>query len=101
MRADAGEEQAESTMDQQPMTGITEVAACTMAAAHRRDHQHSHAADECHPHLAVVAHGDGPASQVHDLHQLDSGFLPHRETTSLAAGHREQTRHASVLLRCA
>jgi hypothetical protein len=101
MRTDAEEEQAKSTMEQQPMTGITEVAACTMAAAHRRDHQHSHAADECHPHLVEVVHLGGRAVTVcHDC-QLDSGFLPHREATSLAAGHRDQTRHASVRLRCA
>jgi len=101
MRADAREQQAESTMEQQPMTGITEVAASTMAAAHRRDHQHSHAADECHPHLVEVVHlGCRAVTVCHDC-RLDSGFLPHREATSLAAGHRAQTRHASDRLRCA
>jgi hypothetical protein len=88
-------------MEEQPTTGITLVAACTMAAAHRRDHQHSLAADECHPHLVEVVHlGARAATVCHDC-QLDSGFLPSRMATSLAAGHREQTRHASVRLRCA
>jgi len=49
MRAEAREQQAESMMEQQPMTSLTEVAASTMAAAHRRDHQHSVGADDCHP----------------------------------------------------
>jgi hypothetical protein len=101
MRADAREEQAESTREPQPMTGTIEVAARTMAAAHRRDHQHSDVGDECHPHLVEVVHLGGRAVTVcHDC-QLDSGFLPHRDATSLAADHREQTRHASVRLRCA
>ena len=101
MRADAREQQAESTMEQQPMTRVTEVAACTMAAAHRRDHQHSGCADDCHPHVVEVVHlGRRAVTVCHDC-QLDSGFLPHREAESLAAGHREQTRHASVKLRCA
>jgi hypothetical protein len=92
---------AETTMEQRPMTGITLVAACTMAAAHRRDHQHSLAADECHPHLVEVVHlGARAVTVCHDC-QLDSGFLPHREATSLAVVHREQTRDASVRLRCA
>ena len=101
MRADAKEEQAESTMEHQPMTGSIEVAACTMAAAHRRDHHHSHTGDECHPHLVEVVHLGGRAVTVcHDC-QLDSGFLPPREATSLAADHREKTGNATVRLRCA
>lgn len=101
MRTDAREEQAQSKMEQQPMTGFTQVAACTMAAAHRRDHQHTLAADECHPHLVEIVHlGSRAVTVCHDC-QLDSGFLPNREATSLAAGHREQTREASVRLRCA
>ena len=41
-------------MEQQPMTRVTEVAACTMAAAHRRDHEHRLGADHCHPHVVEV-----------------------------------------------
>jgi hypothetical protein len=101
MRADAREQQAESMMEQQPMTRVTEVAASTMAAAHRRDHQHGVGADDCHPHVVEVVHlGCRAVTVCHDC-RLDSGFLPHREATSMAAGHREQTRHASVKLRCA
>ncbi len=88
-------------MEHQPMTGSIEVAACTMAAAHRRDHHHSHTGDECHPHLVEVVHLGGRAVTVcHDC-QLDSGFLPPREATSLAADHREKTGNATVRLRCA
>jgi hypothetical protein len=91
---------AEMTMEQQPI--LTQVAACTMAAAHRRrDHQHSLGADDCHPHVVEVVHlGSTAATVCHDC-RLDSGFLPHREAELLAIGHREQTREASVKLRCA
>jgi hypothetical protein len=88
-------------MEQQLMTGVTEVAACTMAAAHRRDHEHSLGADQCHPHAVEVVHLGGRAVTVcHDC-RLDSGFLPRREAESLAAGHREQTRDVSLTLPCA
>jgi hypothetical protein len=50
--------------------------------------------------VEVVHLGVRAVTVCHDC-RLDSGFLPHREATSLAAGHREQTRHASVRLRCA
>ena len=83
------------------MTRVTEVAACTMAAAHRRDHQHRLGADLCHPHVVEVVHLGGRAVTVcHDC-RLDSGFVPRHEAESLAAGHREQTRDVSVTLRCA
>lgn len=86
-------------MEQQPL--VTHVAACTIVAAHRRDHQHSLGADDCHPHVVEVVHlGDTAATICHDC-RLDSGFLAHREAELLAAGHREQTREASVKLRCA
>ena len=88
-------------MEQQLMTRVTEVAACTMAAAHRRDHEHRLGADHCHPHVVEVVHlGLRAVAVCHDC-RLDSGFLPHREAESLAAGHREQTRDVSVKLRCA
>jgi hypothetical protein len=90
-------------MEQQPTTRVTEVAASTMAAAHRRDHDHEHSlgADHCHPHVVEVVHlGRRAVTVCHDC-RLDSGFLPHREAESLATGHREQTRDVSVTLRCA
>lgn len=88
-------------MEQQPMTRVTEVAACTVAAAHRRDHEHSLGADGCHPHVVEVVHlGRRAVTVCHDC-RLDTGFLPHRQAESLAAGHREQTREVSVTLRCA
>jgi hypothetical protein len=88
-------------MEQQPVTRGTEVAAATMAAAHRRDHEHSPGSDDCHPHVVEVVHlGRRAVTVCHDC-RLDSGFLPDREAESLAAGHREQTRVASVELRCA
>jgi hypothetical protein len=88
-------------MERQPMTRVTEVAACTMAAAHRRDHEHNLGVDNCHPHVVEVVHlGRRAVTVCHDC-GLDSGFLPDREAYSLAAGHREQTRDVSVPLRCA
>ena len=81
------------------MGGVTGVAACTAAAAHRRDHVHSHGAGDCHPHVVEVVHLGGRAVTVcHDC-QLDSGFLPRRQAEALAAGHRELTRDTSVKLR--
>ena len=88
-------------MEQHLMMRVTEVAACTMAAAHRRDHEHSLGADSCHPHAVEVVHlGLRACTVCHDC-GLDSGFLPRREAESLAAGHRQQTREVSVTLRCA
>jgi hypothetical protein len=92
---------AEATMEQQPVTRGTEVAAATVAAAHRRDHEHSLGSDDCHPHVVEVVHlGRRAVTVCHDC-RLDSGFMPDREAESLAAGHREQTRDVSVELRCA
>ena len=88
-----------TTVEQQPMSRVTEVAACTIAAAHRRDHQHSLGTDACHPHVVEVVHlGPSAVCVCHDC-RLDSGFLPGREANALAAGHRELTREASVTLR--
>ena len=69
-----------------------------MAAAHRRDHDHSLTAGDCHPHVVEVVHLGGRAVTVcHDC-QLDSGFLPRRQAEALAAGHRELTRDGNVRL---
>ena len=88
-------------MEQQPMTRVTEVAACTTAAAHRRDHEHMNGVDDCHPHVVEVVHlGRRAVTVCHDC-RLDSGFLPGREAETLAVGHRESTRDHSVRLRCA
>ena len=75
-----------ATVEQQPMTRVTEVAACTMAAAHRRDHKHNLGADDCHPHVVEIVHlGRRAVTVCHDC-RLDSGFLPGREAEALAAG---------------
>jgi hypothetical protein len=88
-------------MEHQQMSSVTEVAACTMAAAHRRDHDHGLGADECHPHAVEVVHlGLSAVCVCHDC-RLDSGFIPGREAQALAAGHRELTRDVSVRLRIA
>ena len=80
------------------MARVSEVAACTMAAAHRRDHDHSLGAGDCHPHVVEVVHLGGRAVTVcHDC-QLDSGFLPRRQAEAIAAGHRELTRDSNVRL---
>ena len=86
-------------MEHRPMKSrVTEVAACTMAAAHRRDHDHGVDADECHPHVVEVVHlGRTALCVCHDC-RLDSGFLPRCEAEALAAGHRELTRDLSVRL---
>lgn len=83
------------------MSSVTEVAACTMAAAHRRDHDHGLGADECHPHVVEVVHlGSSAVCVCHDC-RLDSGFLPGREAQALATVHRELTRDLDVRLRSA
>ena len=88
-------------MEQQPMNRVTEVAACTMAAAHRRDHDHDLGADACHPHVVEIVHlGRRAVCVCHDC-RLDSGFLPRREAEALATGHRDLTRDISVKLRSA
>lgn len=85
-------------MDQQPMSRVTEVAACTTAAVHRRDHEHSPITDCCHPHAIEVVHlGEQAVSVCHDC-RLDSGFLPRRAAEDLAASHRELTQVGSVKL---
>lgn len=70
---------------------VTEVAASTAAAAHRRDHQHALSEEPCHPHIIEVIHLGGLALAVcHDC-AADSGFLPHRQAECLAVEHRQQT----------
>ena len=88
-------------MEQLPMSRVTEVAARTMAAAHRRDHDHSPGADACHPHVVEIVHlGLRAVCVCHDC-RLDSGFLPARAAAALAVDHRDLTRDVSVELRIA
>jgi hypothetical protein len=77
---------------------ISEVAACTISAAHRRDHHHhgpqadGRPAAACHPHAVEVIHlGRSAAMVCHDC-RTDTGFLPHRDAENLAFEHREDTR---------
>ena len=77
---------------------VAKVAACTAAAAHRRDHDHALSVQCCHPHVVEVIYlGDRALTVCHDCGS-DSGFLPCREAERLAEGHRDQTRGASVSL---
>ena len=71
------------------------VASCTLAAAHRRDHDHGVDAHTeptgCHPHAVEVVHlGEQAAMICHDC-RSDSGFVPHREAERLAFTHRHDT----------
>ncbi|KAA1427728.1 hypothetical protein [Nocardioides antri] len=85
-------------MDHNPINVNAGVAASTMAAAHRRDHEHGRAGETCHPHVVEVVHlGVRAVCVCHDC-RLDSGFLPRREAEVLAAGHRDLTRETSVRL---
>ena len=70
--------------------GADLVAACTAAAAHRRDHHHATAVT-CHPHAVEVIHlGHRAVTVCHDC-ESDSGFLPEREAEAVADAHRAQT----------
>lgn len=80
-----------------------QVAACTVDAAHRRDHHHGRE-DTCHPHLIDVVYlGRRAVAVCHDCRQ-DSGFLPERDAAQLASAHREETLtggHSTFLSRVA
>lgn len=81
-------------------SGRAEVAACTVTAAHLRDHDHALNAQSCHPHVVQVVYlGHNAMTVCHDC-RSDSGFLPSREAELLAEGHRAETRGASVPLTC-
>lgn len=83
---------------EQPNSTLAGVAASTMLATHRRDHQHNLGDEDCHPHVVEVVHlGSRAVCVCHDC-RLDSGFLPRREAETMAAGHRELTRETSVRL---
>lgn len=79
------------TSEPHPTMAVADVAACTAAAAHRRDHHHVSDADCCHPHaVEVIGLGDRGVAICHDC-GVDSGFLPRREAERLAATHQHDT----------
>ena len=86
---------------QQQDQRVEQVAASTVAAVHRRDHDHGQAR-ECHPHAVEVVHlGHRAVTVCHDC-QADSGFVPERQAETLARQHLEQTLgEASVPLSAA
>lgn len=86
-------------MDQEPGRGAAaDVAACTVSAAHGRDHDHGLGVECCHPHAVLVVYLGQSALTVCRDCRTDSGFLPYREAERLAEGHRHQTRETSVAL---
>lgn len=88
-------------MQHHQMDIVADVAACTIGAAHRRDHEHGRTGETCHPHVVEVVHlGTRAVCVCHDC-RLDSGFLPRREAEAMAAGHRDVTHETSVKLRSA
>jgi hypothetical protein len=73
-----------------PQQSDDPVAACTVDAVHRRDHDHA-PDGACHPHLIEVVHlGRRAVAVCHDCRR-DSGFLPERDADRLAAAHRDET----------
>jgi hypothetical protein len=77
---------------------VVGVAACTAAAAHRRDHAHAPDADCCHPHaVEVIGLGERAVAVCHDC-ATDSGFVPWRVAERMAVEHQHETLSASVQL---
>ena len=71
------------------------VASVTLAAAHRRDHQHP-GGEACAPHRVQVVHLGGSAAMVcHDC-CTDSGFVTAREAELLATRHTRDTAPAAT-----
>jgi len=82
--------------EQLPTMAVADVAACTAAAAHRRDHHHASDSESCHPHaVEVIGLGDRGVAICHDC-GVDSGFLPRREAVRLAATHQHDTTAVST-----
>lgn len=72
------------------LKGREAVAACTLAAAHRRDHHHETGC--CVPHRTEVVHlGTQAAMVCHDC-GTDSGFIEPRAADTLAREHVDGTR---------
>jgi hypothetical protein len=87
-------------MDQIPrraeVAQVAQIAACTVMAAHRRDHDHALSTQRCHPHAVQVVYlGRRALAVCHDC-RADSGFLPLKEAERLADGHRHETVEESV-----
>jgi hypothetical protein len=87
-------------MDQIPrrteMAQVARIAACTVMAAHRRDHDHALSTQRCQPHAVQVVYlGRRALAVCHDC-RADSGFLPLKEAERLADGHRHETAEESV-----
>ena len=84
------------TATDQRSTQAAAVAACTAAAAHRRDHAHR-PHEECHPHDVEVVHlGHLAVAVCHDCGS-DSGFVPEREAENISMLHRQSTLAVSAL----
>ena len=78
MHQGAGRRLIESMAIDPTADTVALVAACTAAAAHRRDHQHL-AYGSCHPHAVEVGYlGHRAMTVCHDCGR-DWGFLPERE----------------------
>lgn len=78
--------------------GVAEVASCTAAAAHRRDHEHHTRVGFCRPHVVeVISLGGRAVAVCHDC-RADSGFLPRADADRLAYGHQQATRLTDVPL---
>ncbi len=76
--------------DSMHMQSKDPVATCTVAAVHRRDHDHQ-GEGACHPHLVEVVHlGRQAVAVCHDCRK-DSGFLPERDADRIASAHRQET----------
>ena len=66
------------------------VTACTVDAAHRRDHHHGDG-EVCDPDLIEVVYlGRRAVAVCHDCRR-DSGFLPERDANRLAIAHRRES----------
>lgn len=69
---------------------VARVAACTAAAAHRRDHHHA-PSPGCHPHAIEVVHlGHRAVAVCHDC-EADTGFIPVRQAEAVAQTHHRET----------
>jgi hypothetical protein len=79
-------------------TLMARVAASTVAAAHRRDHEHDTVESCCHPHtIEVIGLGKQAVAVCHDC-CADTGYLDAREAEGVAANHRRQTSVTDVRL---
>ena len=77
---------------------VDTVAACTVDAVHRRDHDHDAVDGSCHPHLVEVVHlGRRAVVVCHDCRR-DSGFIPERDADRLAEAHRLDTAGTGEVL---